>query len=243
MPHCSTVLSQIVRIFPRHEFQSLANRHHKGQKFRSFSRWSQFVAMLTAQLSARSSLRDVVDNLCIQGGKLYHLGVKAFSRATLARCNEKQPHTLYEELFKRLLGRCQSMAPRNKKFKLDSKVYLLAASLVELTLSLFPWAQYQKTKGAAKLHIGLDADGYLPAFVDFTRGNEHEINRARELELTKGSYVVFDRGNIPFQKATYPVGQTMVEISQAKQESNAGQDTRKPNLFLTGWAIHYPQKE
>ncbi|MDH3903198.1 MAG: IS4 family transposase [Xanthomonadales bacterium] len=194
MSHCNTVLSQIVRIFPRHEFQSLANKHHEGQKFRSFSRWSQFVAMLTAQLSARNSLRDVVDNLGVQGGKLYHLGVKAFSRATLARCNEKQPHTLYEELFKRLLGRCQGMAPRNKKFKLDSKVYLLDASLVELTLSLFPWAKYQKTKGAAKLHIGLDADGYLPAFVDLTRGNEHEINRARELELTKGSYVVFDRG-------------------------------------------------
>jgi hypothetical protein len=194
MAHCSTVLSQIVRIFPRHEFQALASKHHVGQKFRSFSRWSQFVSMLTAQLTDRSSLRDVVDNLSVQSSKLYHLGIKAFSRATLARCNEKQPHTLYEELFKRLLGRCQGMAPRNKAFKLDGKIYLLDASLVELTLSLFPWAKYQKTKGAAKLHIGLDADGYLPAFVDFTRGNEHEINRARELELTKGSYAVFDRG-------------------------------------------------
>ncbi|PNU20452.1 hypothetical protein C2E25_06955 [Geothermobacter hydrogeniphilus] len=69
--------------------------NHKGQKFRSFSRWSQFVAMLTVQLSARSSLCDVVDNLGVQGGKLYHLGVKAFSRATLARCNEKQPHFFF----------------------------------------------------------------------------------------------------------------------------------------------------
>lgn len=194
MAHCNTVLSQIVRFFPRHEFQTLADKHHIGQKFRSFSRWTQFVAMLTAQLSNRSSLRDVVDNFGVQRSKFYHLGIKAFSRATLARCNEKQPHTLYEELFKRLLGHCQSMAPRNKAFKLDGKVYLLDASLVELTLSLFPWAKYQKNKGAAKLHIGIDADGYLPTFVDFTRGNEHEINRARELELSKGSYVVFDRG-------------------------------------------------
>jgi len=150
--------------------------------------------MLTAQLTGRSSLRDVVDNLGVQGGKLYHLGIKPFSRATLARCNEKQPHGLYEELFRRLLARCQSMAPRNKAFKLGGKIYLLDASLVELTLSLFPWARYQKTKGAAKLHVGLDADGYLPAFVDLTEGREHEINQARELELPKGSYVVFDRG-------------------------------------------------
>lgn len=194
MAHCSTVLSQIVRIFPRHEFQSLSRKHHVGQKFRSFSRWDQFVAMLTAQLTGRSSLRDVVDNFRAQASKLYHLGVRPFSRATLARCNEKQPHTLYEELFQRLLARCQSMAPRNKAFKLDGKIYLLDASLVELTLSLFPWAKYQKTKGAAKLHVGLDADGYLPAFVDLTEGKEHEINHARELDLPRGSYLVFDRG-------------------------------------------------
>ena len=194
MAHCSTVLSQIVRIFPRHEFQSLANRHHVGQKFRTFSRWTQFVAMLTAQLTGRSSLRDVVDNLSAQKNKIYHLGIKAFSRATLARCNEQQPHSLYEDLFKRLLVRCQLMAPRNKAFKLGGKVYLLDASLVELTLSLFPWAKYQKTKGAAKLHVGLDADGYLPAFVDLTEGREHEIRYARDLDLPKGSYVVFDRG-------------------------------------------------
>ena len=86
------------------------------------------------------------------------------------------------------------MAPRNKAFKLGGKVYLLDASLVELTLSLFPWAKYQKTKGAAKLHVGLDADGYLPAFVDLTEGREHEIRYARDLDLPKGSYVVFDRG-------------------------------------------------
>lgn len=194
MAHCNTVLSQIVRLFPRHEFQSLARKHHVGQKFRSFSRWDQFVAMLTAQLTGRSSLRDVVDNFRVQASKLYHLGVKSFSRATLARCNEKQPHALYEELFQRLLARCQSMAPRNKAFKLDGKIYLLDASLVELTLSLFPWAKYQRNKGAAKLHVGLDADGYLPAFVDLTEGKEHEINNARELDLPRGSYLFFDRG-------------------------------------------------
>ena len=84
-----------------------------------------------------------------------------------------------------MLARCQAMAPRNKKFKLNEKVYLLDASLVELTLSLFPWAKYQKNKGAAKLHVGLDADGYLPAFVDLTEGKEHEINHARELGIAQ----------------------------------------------------------
>jgi putative transposase len=182
-----------VRIFPRHEFQALANKYHAGQKFRSFSRWTQFVALLTAQLTGRDSLRDIVENMSAQAGKLYHLGIKPFGRSTLARANEAQPHQMYETLFQRLLVRCQSLAP-TKRFKFKEKLYLLDASMIDLTLSLFPWAKYRKSKGAAKLHIGLDADGYLPAFVDLTEGKEHEINMARELELPKGSYVVFDRG-------------------------------------------------
>ena len=193
MAHCNTVLSQILRIFPRHEFQALANKHHVGQKFRSFSRWTQFVALVTAQLTGRSSLRDIEENMSAQAGKLYHLGIKPFGRSTLARANETQPHQMYEALFQRLLVRCQGLAP-TKRFKFKEKLYLLDASMIDLTLSLFPWAKYRKSKGAAKLHIGLDADGYLPAFVDLTEGKEHEINMARELELPRGSYVVFDRG-------------------------------------------------
>ena len=178
MPHCSTVLSQIVRIFPRHKFQALANKYHAGQKFRSFSRWTQFVALLTAQLTGRDSLRDIVDNMSVQAGKLYHPGIKPFGRSTLARVNETQPHQMYEVLFQRLLSRCQGYAPK-KRFKFREKLYLLDASMIDLTLSLFPWAKYRKNKGAAKLHIGLDADGYLPAFVDLTEDKEHEINMAR----------------------------------------------------------------
>lgn len=193
MAHCSTVFSQIVRIFPRHEFQALASKYHAGQKFRSFSRWTQFVALLTAQLTGRDSLRDIVENMSAQAGKLYHLGIKPFGRSTLARANETQSHQMYEALFQRLLVRCQGLAP-TKRFKIKAKLYLLDASMIDLTLSLFPWAKYRKNKGAAKLHMGLDADGYLPAFVSLTEGKEHEINMARELELPKGSYVVFDRG-------------------------------------------------
>jgi len=199
--HSSTVLSQIVRIFSRHEFKSLADKHHVGQKFRSFSRWTQFVALLTAQLTGRDSLRDIVENMSAQSSKLYHLGVKPFSRATLSRANDKQPHQMYEVLFQRLLARCQNLAPRNKRFRFkeSTKLYLLDATMIDLTLSLFPWAKYRKGKGAAKLHIGLDADGYLPAFVDLTEGKEHEINMARQLELPKDSYLVFDRGYTDYE--------------------------------------------
>ena len=193
MAHSSTVLNQVVGFFKRHEFESLARKHHCGQKFRSFSRWSQFVAMLTAQLSGRKSLRDLTENLAVQKHKLYHLGVKSVSRTTLARVNDEQPHQLYREIFQTMLGRCQAVAPKNR-FKLDAKVYLLDATLIKLCLQVFPWATYQQKKGAIKLHVGLAADGYLPEFFDVTAGKVHEVNWAKLLKLPAGSFVVFDRG-------------------------------------------------
>jgi hypothetical protein len=183
----------VVRFFRRHEFESLARKHHVGQSFRSFSRWTQFVALLTCQLSGRKSLRDLVENLAAQGHKLYHLGAKGVSRSTLARVNDRQPHQLYRELFHKLLGRCQAVAPKNR-FKFDAKVYLLDATLIQLCLKVFPWATYQQKKGAIKLHVGLSADGYLPEFFDVTKGKDHEVNWAKLLRLPAGSFVVFDRG-------------------------------------------------
>ena len=105
MAHYNTILKQITAFIPRHEFEHFAAIHHSGQKFRSFNRWSQFMAMMIGQLSSRKSLRDITDNLTAQSNRLYHLGMKQTSRATLARVNEQQPYTLYESLFYRLLGK------------------------------------------------------------------------------------------------------------------------------------------
>lgn len=193
MAHCNTVLSQVVGFFKRHEFESLARKHHFGQQFRSFSRWSQFMSMMVCQLSGRKSLRDIVENLKAQGHKLYHLGMKTVSRTTLARVNDEQPYELYKELFYKMLNRCKAVAPSHR-FKIDEKVYLLDATTINLCLEAFPWATYRQKKGAIKLHVGLDADGYLPEFIDVTEGKKHEMSWARMLQLPAGSLVVFDRG-------------------------------------------------
>ena len=143
----STILRQIVAILPRHEFESLAKDHHVGQKFRSFNRWTQFMVMFIGQLSGRKSLRDLVMNVSVQTSKLYHLAIKPCSRATLARVNEKQPAALYEAVFHKLLHRCRQFAP-NHRFKFNGKLYLLDATVVDLCLSVFPWARFRKAKGA-----------------------------------------------------------------------------------------------
>lgn len=192
MAHCNTVFSQILRLVPRHEFERLAKHHHRGRSFRTVSRWSQFVMLTMAQLSGRNSLRDIVENVSAQMHRLYHLGSARVSRSSLSRINEDKPYTLYEALFGKLLKRCQGLAPGHG-FRFKHPLYSLDTSTVDLCLSVFPWADFRTTKGAIKLHVGLNHAGYLPQFVTVTEGNTHDVTVGRTLCFPKGSIVVFDK--------------------------------------------------
>ncbi len=198
MAHHNTVFAQLLKFVPRHEFESLAKSHHVGQKFRKTSRWSQFIALTLGQLSGRCSLRDIESNMKAQGQRLYHLGADAMARSSLARLNEQQPYTLYEGLFAKLYARCQGLAPGHR-FRFKNKLYSLDASLIDLSLKIFPWAHYALGKAAMKLHVGLDHAGYLPAFVTVTDSKTSDITVGRTLNVSKGSIVVFDKGYTDYQ--------------------------------------------
>ena len=193
MPHCNTIFSQILKWIPRHEFETLANQHHSGRSFRTASRWSQFVSLAMAQLSSRSSLRDIVDNLSAQTHRLYHLGSATLSRSNLSRINEDKPYSLYEALFGKLLSRCQGQVPGHS-FRFNNPLYSLGASTIDLCLSVFPWADFRTTKGAIKLHVGLNHAGYLPEFFTVTEGKCHDVTVGRTLSFPKGSIVAIDKG-------------------------------------------------
>ncbi len=193
MAHCNTIFSQILKLVPRHEFETLAKRHHSGRSFRTASRWSQFVALAMAQLAGRNSLRDIVENISAQAHRLYHLGSTKLSRSNLSRINDGKPYALYEALFGKLLSRCQGVVPGHT-FRFKSPLYSLDASTIDLCLSVFPWADFRTTKGAIKLHVGLNHAGYLPEFVTVTEGKKPDVTVGRTLEFPKGSMVAIDRG-------------------------------------------------
>ena len=111
--------------------------------------------MTMAQPAERNSLRDIVENTSAQGHRLYHLGSAKLSRSNLARINAGKPYGLYEALFGKLLSRCQGMAPGHN-FRFKNPLYSLDASTIDLCLSVFPWADFRSTKGAIKLHVGLN---------------------------------------------------------------------------------------
>ena len=197
MAHCNTTLAQILEIFPRHEFEALSKMYPNEVKMRTFSRWTQFVAMLSAQLAGLDSLRCITDVFDTQENKLYHWGIKKFSRSTLARANNQDSSAkFFKELFHSLLHKCKTLAPANKKFKFNDidKLYLLDSTIIQLPLSIFSWAKYKTEKGAIKLHIGLNADGYLPELVNMTNATTNDINQAKTQHFSKGSLIVFDRG-------------------------------------------------
>ena len=193
MAHCNTIFSQILKLVPRHEFETLAKQHHSGRSFRTASRWSQFVTLAMAQLAGRISLRDIVENVSAQAHRLYHLGSAKLTRSNLSRINEDKPYALYEALAGKLLNRCQGMAP-GRKFRFKNPLYSLDASTIDLCLSVFPWASFRSTKGAIKLHVGLNHDGYLPEFVTITEGKTSDVEMGRTLTFPSGSIVVVDRG-------------------------------------------------
>ncbi len=198
MSHHNTAFHQLLKPLSRHEFEADAKKHHVGQKLRSATRWDQFVGMAMSQLSGRQSLRDIQSNLEAQQTKLYHLGAKPIPRSTLARLNENQPAELYEDVFHRLLKRCNSQ-PGHHKFRFKNPLYSLDASAIDLSMKLFPWSAHRDDTANVKLSIGLNHGTQVPDFVAITDGQENDIIQGRRFSFPKGSIVAFDKGYVDYQ--------------------------------------------
>jgi len=194
----SSIFSQLLSLFPRSEFQQLVRKHQAEKGAKGFTCWAQFTAMLFCQLAQAKSLREICDGLRSCLGKLAHIGlVKAPSRTTLSYANKHRPWKLYRDLFYIALDRCRTYAPATK-FRFKNKLLSLDASSIELCLELFDWAKYRQKKGAIKLHLLLDHDGYLPTFAVITDGKTHEVTVARTMTFAPGTILAIDRGYIDY---------------------------------------------
>ena len=194
MIRVSSIFSQMLQLFSRADFERAVREHHAERHARGFTCWGQFVAMLFCHLGRAQSLREICGGLAASEGKLRHLGLPdAPSRSTLAYANQHRPWQLYQSVFYQLLARCRSVAG-SQGFRFKNKLLSLDATLIELCASVFDWAQYQRTKGAVKLHLLLDHQGLLPSYAVVTEGRVHESRIARTLRFEPGTIVVFDRG-------------------------------------------------
>lgn len=197
-PFCS-LFSQILKFFPRGDFEELVSKHSAERHARGASCWLQFVSMLFCQLGRAHSLREIEQGLKSCEGKLSHLGIEAVSRSTLSYMNAHRPWQLYESVFHRMFQNFQSQlslsgSKKGKKFRFKNKLVSLDSTTIDLCLKMYDWAKFRKTKGAIKLHLQLDHDGYLPGFCVITDGKVGDVTVAKRLKFQPETIVVDDRG-------------------------------------------------
>ena len=188
----NSLFSQLLGFFPRHEFQRMVNKHKAEYKTKGFSCWQQFVAMLFCQLGRANSLNEITKGLATCEGKLSHLGIMAPKKSTLAYANEHRPWELYQSVFFGLLDKTRFIAANaGRKFKFKAKLYSMDATVIDLCLSMYEWAHFRRAKGAVKLHMRLDHDGYLPDYAVITDGKHHESRVARQFPYSPGKHHCF----------------------------------------------------
>lgn len=190
---CS-MFSQILKLIPRTDFQRIVQQTGAEARSKGLSSWSQFVALLFCQLGRAHSLREIEGGLKSCEGKLVHLGIEAPARSSLSYANAHRPWELFEQVFYRLYERVAAQVTGKRKFRFKNKLLSLDSTVIDLCLSLYDWAKFRRTKGAVKLHLVLDHDGYLPCFGVITDGKAQDVTVAHQLAFAPGTIVVDDRG-------------------------------------------------
>lgn len=190
---CS-MFSQILKLIPRNDFERIVKATGAEYRSKGLSSWSQFVGMLFCQLGRAHSLREIEGGLKSCEGKLAHLGIEAPARSSLSYANSHRPWQLYEQVFYRLFETVAAKAVGKKKFRFKNKLVSLDSTVIDLCLSMYDWAKFRRTKGAVKLHLVLDHDGYLPCFGIVTDGKVADVKAAHAIHFAPNTIVVDDRG-------------------------------------------------
>ena len=194
------VFAQVMEHLPLTTFRRCVARYHGEYKVKSFSCLDQFLCMAFAQLTYRESLRDIEACLRAQATKLYHMGIRSpIARNTLAHANAIRDWQLYAEFDQRLIGMARRLY-ETEPFGVELKetVYALDATMIDLCLSVFPWAPFRTTKAAVKLHTLLDLRGPIPSFLYISNGTVHDVNVLDYLLFEPGAFSVFDRAYLDF---------------------------------------------
>lgn len=181
MTQVTTLLGELLKIFPRYEFEKLEKQHQSNHYTKYYTGWQQLITFFYAQICGHDSLRGIQTSLGVHAQKWYHLGLTDIKRSTLSDAMKNRPHQIYEGLFYKLLDKCRSVTP-DHKFRFKNPLFSMDATVIDLCLSVFPWAEFRQRKGAIKLHYLYDHRGSLPAFMVMTDGKKSDIRVARSQE-------------------------------------------------------------
>jgi len=197
-----SIFAQLMEFLPIYEFRKCVKRYNGNYKIKSFTCWEQFLCMSFAQLTYRESLRDIEACLRAAHKKLYHMGIRSkVSRNTLANANQVRDWRIYADFAQALIGIARKLyIDEDFGVELQQTAYALDATIIDLCLSLFPWAKFRNRKGAVKLHTLIDLRGSIPVFVIITHGKVHEVTVLDDLIIEAGAIYIMDRGYLDFRR-------------------------------------------
>jgi hypothetical protein len=156
--------------------------------------------MVFAQLTSRDGLRDITTCLNARPETLYHLGFsEPVAKSTLADANESRDWRIWEELAKSLMRKARPLySGEDLGIDLDNTIYALDSSTIDLTLSLFPWADFRQSKAGIKLHTQIDLRGPIPTCIHITGARQHDVGWLDNLLFEAGAFYLMDRGYMDF---------------------------------------------
>ena len=189
MRHQNSVLTQLLKVFPRHHFERLVTAHKGDHRARHLRCWDQFVALLYGQLTGCESLRELEAGFNSHAERHYHLGCHRVHRSTLADANERRPVALYEAAFSWLLNKAMAYDRREA----SEALLLLDSSTIPLNKTLCQWAEFRSQKSGVKLHLAYDPNADVPAFFSITHAKRHDMVEAASFAIVAGATYVFDR--------------------------------------------------
>jgi len=242
---------------PMHTLRRCIQRYNGNRHIKRFSCQDQYRSMAFAQLTYRESLRDIETCLNAQSDKLYHMGIRTnVSRSTLADANEKRDWRIYADFAQSLIHTARRLyVDEDLGLELDATVYALDSTTIDLCLSVFPWAQFRKTKVAVKLHTLLDLRGNIPSFIHISDGKLHDVNVLDLLLPESGAFYVMDRAYTDFERLYQLQQESAFFVIRAKSNLQfrrlyshpVNKDTGllcDQTIVLTGFytAQHYPDK-
>ena len=196
------LFAQLMRFLPKGDFDRCVRKYRGNYRTRSFSCFDQFLSLAYAQLTFRSSLRDIETCLNSLKPKLYHAGLRGnVARNTLAKANETRAWRIYAEFAAVLIAQARKLyAGEPFGVALDQTVYAFDSTTIDLCLTLFPWARFRRRKAAVKLHTLIDLRGNIPCFVHISCGKMHDVKALDHLPLEPGAFYIMDRGYLDFTR-------------------------------------------
>jgi hypothetical protein len=225
------LLRQICNFIPEFVVPKLARATGVQDKARTFSPWSHLVALMYAQLTHSIGLNDVCDALGLHSGPLSSLrGATPPNRNTLSHANKVRPAQMAEQLFWAVLEHLGELSPgfvsgqAGKRFarKFKRTIHLVDSTTIPLIASCLDWAKHRRRKAAAKCHLRLDLQSFLPRFAIVDTARHNDARRARELcaGVRAGEIVIFDKAYVDFAHLADLSMREVFWVTRAKENLN-----------------------